>query len=59
MLTLCRKKFRQHQSNPLSEHTPKPTTGKYNRQLARAKHRTALLGRSLFYKYFLFFILLT
>ena len=45
-------KVRQHQSHPLSEHIPKPTTGKYHRQLARPKHRTALLGRSLFYKYF-------
>ena len=45
-------KVRQHQSHPLSEHIPKPTTGKYHRQLARPKHRTSLLGRSLFYKYF-------
>ena len=52
-------KVRQHQSHPLSEHVPKPTTGKYHRQLARPKHRTSLLGHNLFYKYFWFFILIT
>ena len=39
------------------EHVPKPTAGKYRHQLARPKHRTALLSFSLFYAPF--FILFT